>query len=56
MNSKITLTGDQKIMNMQKLGTVSHAKLDISQQAKTAQTSMDKGLRAIHYTYLQQDG
>jgi hypothetical protein len=53
MKSKNTLTGDRKIMNMQKLGTVVQSKMLSTVAPKTLITRMNRASRAIHYAYFK---
>ncbi len=50
---KITLTGDRKIMNMQKVGTVAQSKTGTINEVKTGSKSMNTGIHAIHYAYYE---
>lgn len=53
MKSKITLTGEQKIMNMQKLGTVVQSK---SGQAKSANPRKQRAGGMTCYTLCEYQG
>jgi hypothetical protein len=53
MKLKNTLTGDRKIMNMQKLGIVVQSKMLSTVAPKTLITRMNRASRAIHYAYFK---
>lgn len=51
MISENTLTGDRKMMNIQKLGTVTQFKPRCKNGSKSGSNPMNTVLRAIHYAY-----